>query len=166
MWLFTRGYIVITWDDMTIMTHFVRLVSASPRHRLRSLHFRTPCMTLVLIRTVTSKIVPQGPGGFNPLLPNLDWVATLQGLSQLSRRSPEDVCSIGLSSRRPILGLLFASFGAPSQLLDGGLHHRHLTHFVSSAELKPPCRRPSSNLEIHLNLHNHLQHHNCRIIPC
>ena len=71
MWLFTRGYIVITWDDMTIMTHFVRLVSASPRHRLRSLHFRTPCMTLVLIRTVTSKIVPQGPGGFNPLLPNL-----------------------------------------------------------------------------------------------
>ena len=94
------------------------------------------------------------------------WVATLQGLSQLSRRSPEDVCSIGLSSRRPILGLLFASFGAPSQLLDGGLHHRHLTHFVSSAELKPPCRRPSSNLEIHLNLHNHLQHHNCRIIPC
>jgi hypothetical protein len=41
-----------------------------------------------------------------------------------------------------------------------------LTHFVSSAELKPPCRRPSSNLEIHLNLHNHLQHHNCRIIPC
>lgn len=151
---------------MTIMTHFVRLGSASPRQRLRSLHFRTPCMTLV-IRTVTSKIVPQGPGGFNPLLPNLGGHPS--GVEPTFEAVPSpDVCSIGLSSRRPILCLLFASFGAPSQLLDGGLHHRHLTHFVSSAELKPPCRRPSSNLEIHLNYPQFPQSPTTsrRIIPC